>query len=280
MFRWLSILLFAVSCSLAGCANPIAIDSIPADAMPIDPYPVGKINYIRTRIVIEESRNQTARSIDDIINDLALAEFVYRDLHLKFIIVGLALAYHEQDWALYSQVDAKEYPTCLSVYYVYGRNFGDTKKQLEGLTAFPWQASSTAIVIHGPTADTYTFAHEIGHYLGLYHTFDEDDLVSDTYNKKEYAVIKPGDEYSNYNNVMNYQSHDKETFATKGQIDRMRWFLEHNRRSVLMQDIFAPLAPDNSVVHAPSLLDECAGEMPFPWPPVRGNQTDSLPTIR
>lgn len=104
------------------------------------------------------------------------------------------------------------------VWYVFPtRTNEDSLRTTVGSAAFPWMPLAGVCIFAG-IADDWTLAHEIGHWLGLYHVFDGDDGVDDT------PLTILGGTY----NLMDYA--DGEPVVTDGQLDRMRQFLHTNVR--------------------------------------------------
>lgn len=241
MFRWLlaALMLFLVT---TGCTTPER-KNIAVKHHTLTSDPCAEPVFIRTRIIIEEVDGKAVRDFAQVIKDIWYTQELFRDLNIHFVVVAFGVVKPDQDWYKYLYSDADQYPSCLNVYYCYHRprDSGTTV----GMGLFPWLQHRNGIVVHGADGTHRTFAHEIGHYLGLMHTFNRefpvgyDDFVDDTLSPDEYAKLKPGDSYRNYNNIMNY--HDCDTnFVTQGQIERMRWFLLQERTSIHMRNVFGP----------------------------------------
>lgn len=95
----------------------------------------------------------------------------------------------------------------------------DMDDSTSGSGSFPWMEHSDGVCIFGLLADDWTLAHEIGHWLGLYHVFDADDMVEDT------GRVEKG----TTDNVMDYTA--RTPTVTPGQLERMRRFLHAEPRS-------------------------------------------------
>jgi len=198
---------------------------------------------IRTRIIVEELSNSPARNTTDIIKDIWYVQEVYASLGIKLIIVEMGIGIPNQDWEDYIAQDANNHPESMSIYYTFGRVQLIGFPPIDGIGSLPWMDIPYGVMVYGPTSPRETLAHEIGHYLGLYHTFYEDpdgngDFVDDTLSREEYVELKGEDDsYCNYNNIMNYHWHGTNSFATQGQIDRMESYLRNDRSSHLMHNL-------------------------------------------
>lgn len=191
-------------------------------------------HQLKTRIVIQNfPLNQTACiSIDEIAKDLAHTELLFGNLNIKFSIEKIERWDFNQSLSIDEiKKDAKLHPDHLSIYYITilsdaNRYFDfDTKSIgfLSGLSAFPWENNPYGVILFPQCYSPYTLAHELGHYFGLYHTFEPfGDKVDDT---------KEGTD-PQYNNFMNYTVNYPLTI-TQGQIDRMRYFLLGPRKNIL-----------------------------------------------
>lgn len=240
MFRWLIAFLcvFVFGCANSNQRQAFVMHDKTAFAMNSNPV------CIRTRIVVEECDGKAVRDLVDIIKDIEYAETLFCDLNVYFVVVAFATAPADQDWEVYLTKDADRFPTCLNVYYCRAHLKGN--EDCLGKSSFPWVVHSNGIVVYGANLTNTTFAHEIGHYFGLLHTFEKDwaqgnlvynDYVDDTLSPTEYATLYPGDDYCNYNNLMNYHVCDVD-FITHGQIERMRWFLMTSRTNTHMKYVF------------------------------------------
>jgi len=106
--------------------------------------------------------------------------------------------------------DSLSYPDFISVYYVDSRDL----QPYNGLSLYVFFGA----VIVTPRNDSVTLAHELGHVLGLLHTFDEDGCA-DTLPQKEHICQHSGD--VNCGNVMNYCCHGR-YYITLDQAMRIR----------------------------------------------------------
>lgn len=118
----------------------------------------------------------------------------------------------------------------MSIHYMLPNDF-----PFSGLSSFPWKPYTRGILLGFGCSDT-TLAHEIGHYFGLLHTFNEEffesDLVDDT--PKQSASKCEGEEGGtpNCKNILSYCDHFPKC-VTPGQIKRMRRFLRASRTNHL-----------------------------------------------
>lgn len=246
MLRWLAAL---VSCALIlGCNTIPSRPHIQHDRMSVilndAPF------YIRTRIVVEQYEGKAVRDLVEITKDIAYCENLFKDLNIHFVIVSVGIARCDQSWIDYLNSDADLYPMCLNVYYCHQPyNFSKV-----GLSRFPWDAAHrNGLALYALERDNSVFAHELGHYFGLLHTFQRfevdglvvyDDYVDDTPSPIDYGFQDPvKNSYYKYNNIMNYHTCSTDS-VTPGQIERMRWFLLNYRTEVLMRNIFEGEFPD------------------------------------
>jgi len=124
-----------------------------------------------------------------------------------------------------------------------------------GLGVYPWSfpedsashglycANYTFPGSDGNFSEGYTGVHEVGHYFGLYHTFENGctapgDEVNDTPEQEEANYGCPSNPYScnSYDDVGNFMDYMDDVCLnhfTQGQIDRMDWALETYRPSLL-----------------------------------------------
>lgn len=209
---------------------------------------------IRTRIVIDITKMEqidpesdisteiiaSAKSIDNAVEDLKFIESHYfKDVALKFHIISVEVVEYSIDYHT-RWVDACLHPDCLSIYYMLPNSMPHA-----GMGSPPWNKLNTGVLIaYGERPDV--LAHEIGHYFGLLHTFNDSivsgDEVEDTpletsmcYNPWTGAVCEEG-VLKNCHNLMNYCMHtlNHERFITDGQKERMLRFIRTSRRNHLM----------------------------------------------
>jgi len=124
-----------------------------------------------------------------------------------------------------------------------------------GLGVYPWSfpedssshglycANYTFPGSDGNFSEGYTGVHEVGHYFGLYHTFQNGctapgDEVDDTPAQEEANYGCPSNPYScnSYDDVGNFMDYMDDVCLnhfTQGQIDRMDWALETYRPTLL-----------------------------------------------
>lgn len=194
--------------------------------IPSPPY------IIKVKVVIEaNAEGELCRSTDDILKDFDVAVQLFGEIDMSFIILSQETISiedetpSERDYRL----DAMMSPGIMSVYYIFGHKWLTP----HGLSSFPWDKDRTGMLINGSHADHFTLAHEIGHYFGLWHTFDEGskkgDFVKDTTDECDWVSEEP---YSTYNNIMNYTSADTK-HITMGQLERVRYYLNTFRKDHL-----------------------------------------------
>ena len=188
-------------------------------------------------------------TMDEIIEDIEYAEAIYEEMGLKFKITSVSAIMSEivadsddefsyelarrtifntyRDNYMFLQ-QAREHTDAISVFYAL--SIGDG---ISGLSTFPWMNNPYGIQIARASARKYVFAHEIGHYFGLYHTFqDPTDYVEDT-PYKELTMEKVGTpEDPNQFNVMSYPDMGiNDLFLTNDQIARVKTYLTTSRDS-------------------------------------------------
>lgn len=188
-------------------------------------------------------------TMDEIIEDIEYAERIYEEMNLKFKITSVSAIMSEinadnddefsyelarrtmfnnyNDNYVFLQ-NAEDHEDAISLFYTLSIGPG-----ISGLSTFPWMKNPYGIQIVRTSARRYVFAHEIGHYFGLYHTFqDPTDYVEDT-PYKELTMDKIGTiEDPNQYNIMSYPDRGvNDLFLTSEQIARVKTFLTTNRDS-------------------------------------------------
>jgi len=235
-------------------------DEIPSDVLP-DPrtYP------ITTRIIIEGqpatfNRNGKtitnmwwSKSIDDVKRDIANTEELYAKVGLKFVVIEVV--YREFNPHMINHfLDANIHSGMLTIVYMLPNGFS-----WDGYSSGPWEPIVRGVVINY-LAGEWTLAHEVGHYFGLNHPFDE-DFVDDTPEQKQKYCT--GEEFStpNCHNIMNYCEHTPK-HVTPGQMVRFKRFLrakrmnhfDHERPDMLLRGQEFPMPiPTESVLNFSSV---------------------------
>jgi len=220
-------------------------------------YPIHRFYHIRTRIVIEfyHLRGGNSPLEDDEIGEnnnremtfygseashvyleLKNAEAVFRDVGLKFDIEEIAFKPANVQWQKYFD-DAKSHPDFMSIYCMLPNTC-----PMAGISSFPWYERKYGIVL-APNRSDWSLAHEIGHYFGLLHTFDE-DYCDDTppqripcmaFSEKCPFPIPPGETDENCCNLMDWCVHTPK-YVTPDQIERMRRYIRTMRRECIIEE--------------------------------------------
>ncbi len=262
----LTLLIFSIS----GCQSPTMPDDSPSSFMenvtvltrkdvfefgkddmvtpdPVENLPEIDVYTINTRIIIEgqpikvkgvEGYDQVegmwwARKSEDILRDLKNAEAIYKDVGLKFHVYEMSYREWTPD-VIDHFLDANRYPFVMTLVYMLPNGF-----PFEGYSSAPWEQFNRGIVI-SYDADTWTVAHEIGHYFGLLHPFmdeySENDFVDDTLEQQIKYCFGEFDSTPNCQNIMQYCNHEPKEI-TPGQVTRMQRFLRAKRLSHLTRDV-------------------------------------------
>ncbi|MHA2279588.1 MAG: M43 family zinc metalloprotease [Promethearchaeota archaeon] len=202
------------------------------EIIPTDVLPDPKFYAITTRIVIEgqpiqfENEGEQieamwwARQNKDIKRDLANAEQIYAKIGLKFVVTEVVYREFNPNM-LQHFIDANIHQGVLTITYMLPNGF-----QWDGISSAPWEPITRGIVLHY-LSDEWTLAHEVGHYFGLRHPFD-DDFVKDTPQQEQKYCAGLEFSTSNCHNIMNYCDHNPK-HVSPGQIDRFKRFLRSKR---------------------------------------------------
>ncbi len=222
--------------------------------------------------------------------DPALLEKVLEDLNQRFAPGNIEFFYCGEpafvDVSVFYDFDRSLYADSLATYNVPGAiNIYFINKILNddtficGYASFPWLDQEYVVVKNSCALNTSTVAHEIGHYLGLYHTHStvngfeladgsncrfSGDEVCDTpadprlgshnvstdcdYTGRERDLNN--DRYDpDPSNVMSYSRKACRDFFSEGQFTRMAFYLEKDRTGLNCLD----LVSSNQVVTLPSV---------------------------
>jgi len=197
--------------------------------IPSPPY------IIKVRVVVEKDKDgNLARTPSRIVEDLDIAAQFFSLIHMSFSIIEAEIVSLEIDGEPTTRdyrFDASMHSGTMSIYYVFGHPWLTPI----GLSSFPWDDDLDGIFMNGVHADKFTLSHEIGHYFGLYHTFDEanikGDYVRDTLDEDEWD--EEDGSYKTYDNLMNYCKSNKR-HLTAGQLERVRYYLATYRMNHLL----------------------------------------------
>ncbi len=190
--------------------------------------------HLRTRIIIEMASmpvEQDGKSVlvsafgasaDYIMEGLENAEKIYKDLNINFVVDEII--YHRYTGEFKEHIpDALQHVDSLSIYYML-----PNEAPFAGLSSVPWESLFKQGIYLSSGHDKWTLAHELGHYFGLFHTFDEDYIEETAPQKNKRCETKDPDQLPNCRNIMNYCRHLPK-MITPQQIDRMKRFLRSKR---------------------------------------------------
>jgi hypothetical protein len=206
--------------------------------------------YVRTRVVIEYAAiliedEETigtfilfAEHFNTIMKELKFTEDIFSDAHVNFHITQVEYRqYGDSSDADYLE-DAANFKNHMTLYYRLPR----VNEQFKGLSGGPYEGVHSFGILLSYIRSSWTMAHEVGHYLGLLHTFDE-DYCKDTPTENKTCEEKLS---QNCRNIMNYCDHEPKMITTD-QIDRVEHFLRSRRyRSVIHPAPKTPLLSVNT----------------------------------
>lgn len=152
---------------LTACAATIPLDTALAPYLQSDHHLA-----LNVRLVFLDVP-KTQENIDLAVGNIKIAEQYFQKINLTFHVTQVD-QYSSCDnvYDLSSIVlDSNCYQDCLNIYICPPTNY------LLGWSTFPEQGPLPAIIIFGPSFeyDPSLYAHEIGHYLGLHHTFSPEN---------------------------------------------------------------------------------------------------------
>ena len=191
--------------------------------------------FVKTKIIIETSQfkgtngsNVTwlARTQEEIKEDLKIAENIFSDIPIKFVVKEIT--YREIQNNIH---DFRNSPDMMTIFYFLPSQCEARRCNFAGYSSPPWAKPFNAIFITC-NATKWTVAHEIGHYFGLIHTFEE-DYINGTESQEIFPCQKENS--PNCHNIMNYCEHEPK-IITQNQITRFRRFLRASRYECLVTD--------------------------------------------
>ena len=216
----LAALLFLLACVLRcwGCAALVLVQ--PAAPTPVvlgTPQP-GWRAVIHADVLVEREGKLLAAQRSRIAQDIEQAEVLYQKLNIEvdwqFHTIPADVRVSDTSLRELARARGREVLTIFYVFPFRVGNMGLGGSMNQGISAWPWEEFRDGIVIFGCVASPDCLAHELGHWLGLLHTFEQDDLVADT----QWAP------QSSTQNIMDY-SNENRSVVTQGQLDRMWGFL-------------------------------------------------------
>jgi hypothetical protein len=172
-----------------------------------------------------------ARSISDVQRDLKHTEELYRDVPIQLVVKEVTFKHYTADY-ITQMFESNDRTGVLTIFYMLPKSF-----PYDGLSSGPWETFNRGILIDY-RADEWTLAHELGHFFGLLHTFEENDYVDDTPPEKpdtNKMCIGPSNSTNtcaNCKNIMAYCNHTPK-HITRGQIDRFKRFFRAKRQEFL-----------------------------------------------
>ncbi len=204
----------------------------------------------RTRILVEtatvtlplgddSSRETTSITVSavsrpHIEESLAVARELWKGANVDFDVRSITHINWQGRKYGHLWLDAERYPDYLTIIFLLPRR----ESVLTGMGSLPWVELPHGIVILNEY-ERSTLAHEIGHYLGLLHTFetqDGGDFVEDTpFHDQSYCSI-------DNDNLMSYCLTDA-PILTPGQIERARLCLRYYRQDEIINPPPEPSIP-------------------------------------
>lgn len=251
--------------SIVGCYSCSNVKSIKEDKNPIE-----TTRYLRIKIFVEEyvmkvripewlsTENGSsivkkdpvlltipARNLNDIEDDIAYAEDHLKNLKIKFCLTDLQYI-TPLNCPINSIKDMEQYSNlfpydenCIYLFYIFTHGGSVT---YAGIGNFPWSKNPTISLTN--RCDKLSFTHELGHFLGLYHTFESDDYVEDTPPfENANSPLLPGIPSPLgqkgldpcYDNIMTYYQDLKIAHFTDGQFKRMNYFLINKKKNIILE---------------------------------------------
>lgn len=196
---------------LIGCQSPIPSNTINKVVDPWEPLPeLTQSHYdIATRVVIVDSSN-----LDDFYSQINSLGYYYPKFTFVVTQTEVKPCYDMVDCFK----DSLDYPNVISIYKM------GPSLTMAGWSDFPWNGPGRVFIFGNQTLDA--LGHEIGHALGLYHTFnDGGDFVDDTLDTLVH----------NDTNLMSYSSIEWYLKSlTPGQLQRAEFMLNSLKKNWIL----------------------------------------------
>ena len=165
------ILILFVFASMIGCSSNVKVNKTPEKTELCVPIKVTVETSFQKNIFGYKGYHDAAYE-NKIFNQIMVANEKFRDagIELKLVEINWISVVYWMGWEEHYRNQAMKEKEVISIFYVFDRTEGN----LCGLSAFPWNSGNLkyGIFIFDGGWNEIVLAHEFGHYLGLYHTED------------------------------------------------------------------------------------------------------------